>query len=274
MNNDKKKLPLGLRIIRIISILSIPVCLITIWSSYSFIKTNSVTFIGIIDTIYLFFSLFASIFIIYSIKYPRSVFYKTLITILLVDLLLGIPSLTTLNLDSVLLSIFSISFTVVAIWYLKNIKQYFVNGNVNIDDPVVKKVDKRFKLFFIIWIILIFVLPIIMIILSVLDGFNYARRSVEYVKSFKGKDVEQSVKYCQSLGSDTDECLIFLLGQEVATKKDINADFCALFTTETGKLSCYSVLQRCDLVTGGDKMKQACEITSLQFQQETNNIKK
>lgn len=271
--DNKKKIPLGLRYIRAISILLI-IALIMIVSMSQFFKINFFTFVGFTETLTMFLSLAISVFTIYCINRPKPSLYKILIALLGIDILLNIPSFATLNFNFFYPNILSVLFILVFIWYITKVKTYFTTGQINVDDPVVKKADKRFKVFLILWFIFMFVIPLIIsVVIDTQGKITFLKQSIEYAKNFQGKTFDQNTAYCQSQGSQSEECLINLIGQEVGAKKTVSVDSCSVFTTDTGKLSCYSILQRCDLVTGGDNMKQICESASRKFQKYTTSDK-
>lgn len=174
MDTNKKRLPLGLRYIRVLMIVSIIVFALILFSSFTLLKINSFGLVEIVRALYLVLSILVSIFVLYAIKRPSEVLYKTVVALLVIDAILSLPDLITSNVNQLVGNILSPLITLLIIWYFLKVKTYFVTGQIDIDDLAVKNADKKFKILFILWIIASFVVPVIV---GVVSGVNNAATS-------------------------------------------------------------------------------------------------
>lgn len=268
--SNSSKIPLGLRLIQAISVLSIILFMIIIVSTFVYHKINYFTFVGSTTTLSILSSLAFSVFVIYCISHPSHLFYKILITILGISILLSLSKLVTSNFPSPSLYTLSILLNLSILWYLSKVKTYFTTGQIDIEDTTVKRADRFFKIFVILWFIAIFLLPLILGGIMATRSTNSILLGLEreqvFAKNFEGKTFDQNIDYCKSLPSQSDECIIILIIHNVSIKETVDIKTCSLLSTNKTKYACYAVLQRCDLLNTGENNKKLCKIDSLEYQ--------
>lgn len=231
-----------------------------------------------LDLIYFSFNLIYSIIFIVCISRPRYSLFKISISFIIIDIIALIIFLFIGHQD-IVANIISIIINLCILWYFMKLKTYFVTGQINKDDLGIKKIDKKFLTIFVILIILSFLVPFI---IGLISGVQKSSSMTQFLKEFQGKTGQQVVGYCISLPSDQkEECLIYLISISRGDKDfkilknsdplDINT--CELFDKEYGKVSCYAIMNRCELVKE-EKMHNFCNLSAEKFQVQVDAVNK
>ena len=274
MNPSNKKL-LGLRVVRVLYILSIvflSVSLVGLILLPSKIDTSN-TFAYLISL----FNLIFAVMMIIAINRPKQIFFRVVLGFIFTDILISSVSVFVDQLA--VYYVLSIIIDLLMLWYLIKIKSYFITGSIDIENPNIKRIDKRFVGGLVGIIILGFVG---LMVFGGINGYREVKKDAEqraqFITAFNGKTVDQGVDYCKSLSDQKDDCLVDLisLSEHVASGKmfkvsstQLDVSICNSFDGENGKFFCYAVFNRCDLLTNG-KLKDICPTAVESWQSSLN----
>ena len=283
MDTNKKKLPLGLRLLRVLTIIGGVFILFAIVGSISEVILSKLTAdrfggsfeIPYINISYLLFNLIYAIFVIIAIGRPSQFLFRISVGLMAVDIV-ALTVFSFIGYQSVIENILGIVINLWTLWYFFKLKSYFVTKSIDKDDTVIKKIDKKFATVFITLIIFAILIPAL---IGLLKEYKESSSVTQFLTAFKGKTAQEAIEYCSSLSSDQkDNCLLFLVsfsrgGEEVRKIiRDIDTidiSVCKLFDKEGMRMSCYAVMNRCDLVID-DKMHKLCEPASKAIQAKIN----
>ncbi len=274
---SQKTLPSGLKLIKVILILSI---IFTALGLLSVIAAGIMTgiaqkvtglqmpveifgaafFMGII---YAIFSIFLSIYVFRAIRKPTIGRYGVTQKLLIVDVLLSIAFIV-LSYHGLYANVFGIVISALMIWYFAQVKGYFTTGQIDRTEPRIKKANKTFIILMIIGILASILVPAA---IASVSEVSQVKSTMEMVSVFKGKTIQDGVAYCGSLAPDKkDNCYLYLVtmarddnrSQIFSDKGPVDPAVCSQMSTSGGKDSCYMLINRCDLVIDA-KVRSVCQ---------------
>lgn len=158
MNTNIIKKPYGLRVMRAYCILNIIFLIIPLF--YILTQTNLSLIINPI-VIKSLLIVFISTFVIFAINNPRKSFYKILIWLFTIEIAISLGSSTAFSIKNFIDDILVIMPLFFCIWYLTQLKNYFIESGFNKEDPITKQTDKKVNPFIIMWVVLVIISSVI-----------------------------------------------------------------------------------------------------------------
>ena len=228
-NANKKRLPFGLRLMRVVFFLSgifyLFALLINIYEGIYNEPEN---------ILYIIFNLIQCILIIVCISRPSYSLFKISVGSMVVNIIIII--FLSFKGYQIPQSSLTILYMLLNIWFFYKLKNYFISGLIDRDNPEIKRINKKFIiLFIIIWLLTVYL----------------------SVSNFLINNVAQIINDKCRLDEKKDDCII----NELVFYRTINRHFkidpviCSYLSTGTDQeskirlLSCYALIERCDLVT-------------------------
>ncbi len=284
MNIVNKKLPLGLRLLRVVMIISVVIISLGIVGIISSIILSSLSAerLGVplslpyIDLLYYIFGLIYGIIFILCINRPRYGLYKVLSGLIILDIIASI-SFLFIGYQDFVINILGITISAIDFWYLWKIKTYFITGSIDKDDPKIKKIDKGFVIVYVILLTLLILIPNV---IALNKSATIISNSFTYLKEFKGKTGQQAIDYCNGFSSEKkDQCLIYVVtlssgDKENTVLKDthtIGVNTCQMISNESSRVACHAIINRCDVETD-NKMQNLCKVYADKFLEDVNKI--
>lgn len=264
MKKKKRPLPLGLHIIRILSILS----LVILGLSSLYLRSVSTTLPSLVPTLStttfgtlnLIVSLLWHTVIIIAISKRSSKLYPYvawLLALVLLRYIQPIQSLFTTPNSALYLALNTLP-AISVLWYWLKVKPYFVNKKILPSNPQIKKLDITMILLLFIWVIMFYLYASQLLSKSKSQALLNRQNIFEMTKQLENKSPRDREEHCLSLPKTSqDECLYASLSL-TNNERDITVDTCNLFSENNNQILCFSRINRCDAIPN-QQSRQTCE---------------
>jgi hypothetical protein len=276
----KNRLTLGLKLLQVLTIIAAILAIVGFVGVIAVSSSWGIS--GIITPLHIGYEIFGVVFYILlfiTIRRPGQSLYRVVMALLTIDLILSVVFIF-IPYQTISSNIFSILIDAVVLWYFLKIKDYFVTGSIDRENLSIKKVDKHFVVIVVILLILGIIGPLVIGLgTGISKGISEGKQTVQLMKTLQGKTTDQALAYCQSLSADQqNKCFIFiitlsnnpnLIGTSTPLLSDsrpLDVNTCSLMNGDKGKVTCYAVFNRCDLVSDNNKVQQICKLAAIQYQ--------
>lgn len=261
--NLKKKLPLGLRLMRVLIIIEVVLSVVILYytlSKYSNLASSSGfnLMAYVYEVFMIVFSLVYSAILMLSINRPRKSLYVTSVVLIPVNMLL---SLIYIFIDTFeIIYVTTLLYDVLILWYVVRLRVYFKTGVIDKDEPATKKTNKIFMVSFI-------VLAMLLIIELGISSFMVANNNLrdsgiikQINANISGKSPQEALEYCKTVdATQKDVCVYsvaFLSNSKVHAKykilkensQQLDPSTCQVVEGAVANISCYAALDGCDLL--------------------------